>query len=84
MAEVQAGTLTMNVGEDLTWAGYGTTDANLRALQHPTALGKTYNENLPYIIFTKKNAKKVGVPPNLTTGYGNAYKGYLKTWEVKK
>lgn len=84
MAEVQAGTLTMNVGEDLTWAGYGTTDANLRALQHPTAMGKTYTENLPYIIFTKKNAKNVGVPPNLTTGYGNAYKGYLKTWKINK
>ena len=84
MAEVQAGTLQMNVGEDLTWAGYATTDANLRALMKPKALGKTYNENLPYIIFTKRNANAVGVPPTLTKGYGNAYLGYLKTWMVKK
>jgi len=84
MAEVQAGTLQMNVGEDLTWAGYATTDANLRALLKPKALGRTYNENLPFIIFTKKNANNVGVPPTLTKGYGNAYLGYLKTWELRK
>ncbi len=83
MKLVQAGTLEMNVGEDLAWAGYATTDANLRALLKPKAVGVTYNENLPFIIFTKKNANNVGVPPNLTDGYGNVHLNYLKVWGVK-
>ena len=83
MKLVQAGTLEMNVGEDLAWAGYATTDANLRALLKPKAVGVTYNENLPFIIFTKKNANNVGVPPNLTDGYGNVHLNYLTVWGVK-
>ena len=83
MKLVQAGTLEMNVGEDLAWAGYATTDANLRALLKPKSVGVTYNEHLPFIIFTKANANNVGVPPNLTSGYGNAQLGYLKVWGVK-
>ena len=83
MKLVQAGTLEMNVGEDLAWAGYATTDANLRALLKPKAVGVTYNEHLPFIIFTKKNANNVGVPPNLTDGYGNVHLNYLKVWGVK-
>jgi ribose transport system substrate-binding protein len=83
MALVQDGAMAMNAGEDITWAGYATTDETLRVIGHAHGKVRTRNEHIPLRVFNSSNATAVGVPPNLTSGYGTAYKGYLKLWGLK-
>ncbi len=82
MALVQSGQASMDAGEDITWAGYATTDETLRVIGHTTGKVVTRNENIPLRVFDKTNAKDVGVPPNLTSGYGSAFQNYLKLWGI--
>jgi ribose transport system substrate-binding protein len=70
----------MDIGENLDWVGWAIMDADARVLagEH---LPMTFDGHFPLRVFTKQNVEQAGVPPQLSTGYGNAYrKGYQKLW----
>jgi ribose transport system substrate-binding protein len=71
-------TVTMDVGQNLSWLAYAFMDQDMRVLakQAPVA-----NENLPLRAFTSKNVRLTGTPPVNNLGYGNAYiSNYYKLW----
>jgi ribose transport system substrate-binding protein len=68
------------VGEDLGWEGFAYIDAEARILAG-LKLPRTIDEHTPLRVFTKANVDQAGVPPKLSTGYGDAYlSGYKKLW----
>ena len=72
--------ITMDVGQDLAWLSYAFLDQDMRLL---AKMAPVRSENLPLRVFTFANAKDTGVPPQNTTGYGNAYiPGYYSLWKV--
>lgn len=79
---VQQGKVEMDIGEDLDWIGHGIMDAEMRML---CSLPVPKDEHIPFYIFDAANAATAGNPPQLSTGYGDAYKaGYAKEWELTK
>lgn len=79
----QGNVVKFEVGENLNWLGWAYIDAEARILAG-LKLPKTFNEHTAERAFTAANIKDAGNPPQLSTGYGNAYvQGYKKLWGVK-
>lgn len=78
---IQDGTpVVMDVGENLDHVGYAAMDQAMRILAgaEPIASG---DENIPLRVFDETNVDEAGTPPELSKGYGDAYrKGYTKLW----
>ncbi|MBU2957640.1 substrate-binding domain-containing protein [Paracoccus sp. 1_MG-2023] len=78
---VREGTVQMDIGESLGWAGYAAVDAQMRVLcglEVPESLG------IPLLIFDKDNAETAGVPADFDSGYGDAHvAGYRKLWGLE-
>src|SRR5579884_406020 len=72
----------MDVGENLNWLGWAYVDAAARVLSGMD-LPKTFDEHTALRVFTKQNVSEAGNPPQVSTGYGDAYvKGYKALWGV--
>ncbi len=68
------------IGEDLGWEGWAYIDGDARIMAGEK-IPQTYWEETPLRVFTKANINEAGVPPKLSTGYGNAYiSGYKSIW----
>lgn len=77
---VQQGQVEMDIGESLDWIGHAVMDAEMRIL---CGLSEIKDPKIPFYIFDKSNADSAGKPPQLSTGYGNAYiEGYRKLWQL--
>jgi len=77
---VQQGKVQMDIGENLDWIGHAVIDAEMRLLCH---LPPVHDPKIPFYIFDSHNAADAGTPPQLSAGYGDAYKaGYAKLWEL--
>ena len=77
---VQQGKVEMDIGENLDWVGHAIADAEMRMLCN---LPDVKDPNIPFYIFDKSNADSAGHPPQLSTGYGDAYiAGYRKMWKL--
>ena len=75
---VQQGKVEMDIGENLDWIGHAIIDAEMRIL---CGLEPVKDPKIPFYIFDEKNAHTAGTPPQLSTGYGDAYRaGYRKLW----
>jgi ribose transport system substrate-binding protein len=73
----------MDIGENLDWVGWAYIDADARYLAG-MQLPKTFDERTALRVFTKDNVSEAGVPPRLSTGYGEAYlTGYKKLWSIE-
>jgi ribose transport system substrate-binding protein len=75
--------VVMDVGENLDHVGYATMDQAMRifAGKKPIASG---DEHIPLRVFDKSNVDEAGKPPELSKGYGDAYrKGYTQLWSGK-
>jgi ribose transport system substrate-binding protein len=78
---VQQGHVEMDLGENLDWIGHGIMDSEMRMA---CGLPPPADAHIPFYIFDAHNAKDAGTPPQLSTGYGNAYlDGFRKLWDVK-
>jgi ribose transport system substrate-binding protein len=75
---VREGTVQMNVGESLGWAGYAAIDAQMRllcGLEVPESLG------IPLLIFDETNIETAGIPADFDSGYGDAHiDGFRALW----
>jgi ribose transport system substrate-binding protein len=79
---VQQGSVEMDIGENLDWIGHALTDAEMRIL---CGLEPIKDPKIPFYIFDSSNAANAGKPPQLSTGYGDAYlAGYAKQWKLEK
>lgn len=77
---VQQGQVEMDIGENLDWIGHAIMDAEMRIL---CGLEPVKDPKIPFYIFDKSNADSAGKPPQLSTGYGNAYvEGYRQLWKL--
>lgn len=78
---MQSGSIvSMDVGENLDWLGWAYIDAAARVLSGGE-VPKTLDEHTALRIFTKQNVADAGTPPQLSTGYGDAYvSGYKGLW----
>lgn len=76
---VQQGKIDMILGENLDWIGHAIVDADLRRMCGMTPVK---NPQIPFYIFDASNAADAGRPPQLSEGYGDAYKaGYAALWK---
>jgi len=74
--------VVMDVGEDLKWIAWAIMDQEMRIM---AGLKPVKFENTPLMIFTQKNIRSAGVPPQQSEGYGNGFvPGYQKLWELAK
>ncbi len=74
--------VSMNAGENLDWLGWAYVDAAARVLSGGS-VPMTLDEHTPLRIFTKANVHDAGVPPVISTGYGDAYvSGYKALWGI--
>jgi len=79
---VQQGKVEMDIGENLDWIGHAVMDAEMRLL---CGLGEIKDPKIPFYIFDESNADSAGKPPQLSTGYGNAYlEGYRGLWQLDR
>ncbi|MGH7119058.1 MAG: sugar ABC transporter substrate-binding protein [Acetobacteraceae bacterium] len=79
---VQQGKVEMDIGEDLDWVGHGIMGSEMRRL---CGLPVPKDAHIPFYIFDASNAATAGNPPQLSTGYGDAYKaGYSKEWKLTR
>jgi ribose transport system substrate-binding protein len=78
---VQSGQVEMDIGENLDWIAHSILDSEMRrlcGLPHPA------DPKIPFMMFTKDNAKDAGSPPKLSQGYGDAYEdGFNKLWQLQ-
>ena len=78
---VREGTVEMDIGESLGWAGYAAVDAQMRqlcGLPVPDDLG------VPLVIFDVSNVETTGIPANFDDGYGDAHiDGFRKLWMLE-
>jgi ribose transport system substrate-binding protein len=78
---IQDGTpVKMDVGENLDHVGYAAMDQAMRIFAgvKPIASG---DEHIPLRVFDESNVDEAGTPPQLSEGYGDAYrKGYKRIW----
>jgi ribose transport system substrate-binding protein len=78
---VQEGKIEVDVGENLDWIGHAVIDAEMRMI---CGLPAVKDPKIPLLIFDKSNADTAGKPPQVNTGYGDAYiDGYAKLWKLK-
>jgi ribose transport system substrate-binding protein len=80
---VKKGTVSMDVSEDVAWAGAATVDSILRVLGKVKPHSGTINEHIPLRVFDSSNVKQLGSTINFGSGFGGAQQGYLKLWGVK-
>jgi ribose transport system substrate-binding protein len=73
--------LNMDIGQDMTYTGYATVDAELRAFGHAKSRVKTLNEHIPFVIFDSSNISTTGA--HYAVGYGSVLNGYLKLWGLQ-
>lgn len=77
---IQQGQVEMDIGENLDWIGHAIMDAEMRIL---CGLEPVADPRIPFYIFDASNAADAGTPPQLSTGYGEAYlKGYRELWKL--
>jgi ribose transport system substrate-binding protein len=77
---VQEGKIDLDVGENLDWIGRAVIDAEMRML---CGLPEVKDPKIPLLIFDKSNADTAGKPPQVSTGYGDAYiAGYRGLWKL--
>ncbi|MHB8614147.1 MAG: sugar ABC transporter substrate-binding protein [Candidatus Dormibacteraceae bacterium] len=83
LAYMQSGdVVSMNAGENLDWLGWAYVDAAARVLSGGS-VPMTLDEHTPLRIFTKANVNDAGTPPQVSTGYGDAYvSGYKALWGI--
>lgn len=75
---VQQGRVEMDIGESIDWVAHAIVDAEMRML---CGLPPVKDPKVPLYIFDASNAATAGNPPQISTGYGDAYvKGYRKLW----
>lgn len=73
-------TVVMDAGEDLGWVSRAIMDQDMRVA---AGLAPVKRLNTPIYIFTKDNVNNAGVPPQNSTGYGNAdVCGYQALWQM--
>jgi ribose transport system substrate-binding protein len=78
---VQEGKVEVDIGENLDWIGHAVVDSEMRML---CGLPTVKDPKIPLLIFDKSNADSAGKPPQVNTGYGDAYvEGYAKLWKLK-
>jgi len=84
MQLVAEGKSSIDVGQDILWAGYATIDVGLRVLSDTPPNSGLVNENIPLRVFDETNAAEAGDPPSLTAGYGTvAVDGYSALWGLE-
>jgi len=72
---------SMDVGEPADWIGYAVMDSAFRLLLGKPAAQKP----TPIRVWTKDNISDAGDPPNVTSGYGDAYvDGYMQLWGLSE
>jgi ribose transport system substrate-binding protein len=77
---VQEGKVDVDIGENLDWIGRAVMDAEMRML---CGLPTVKDPKIPLLIFDEGNADTAGKPPQVSTGYGDAYiDGYRKLWKL--
>ncbi len=77
---VQAGKIEVDIGENLDWIGHAVVDSEMRML---CGLPTVKDPKIPLLVFDKSNADTAGKPPQVNTGYGDAYvEGYRKLWQL--
>lgn len=70
----------MNVGESYRWIGWALADQSMRLM---TGVEPVEDDLIPVRVFTEETAAEVGVPADITEGYGDAFiEGYLNLWGV--
>lgn len=73
-------TVTMNVGEDVSWLAWATMDEAGRILTG-APLTEDGNQHTPLKVITDENVSDFGTPPESGKGYGNAQvAGYESLW----
>jgi ribose transport system substrate-binding protein len=78
---VQQGKVELDIGENLDWIGHAVVDAEMRMI---CGLPTVSDPKIPLLIFDKENADTAGKPPQVNTGYGDAYlDGYAQLWKLK-
>lgn len=78
---VREGTVDMNIGESLGWAGYASVDVMMRQL---CGLPTPASLNIPLLIFDADNIETVGVPADFDSGYGDAHlTGFRSLWMLE-
>jgi ribose transport system substrate-binding protein len=78
---IQDGKIEMDVGENLDWIAHGIIDSEMRML---CDLPEVSDAKIPLLIFDQNNADTAGNPPEVSTGYGDAYiDGYRKLWKLE-
>lgn len=78
---VQQGKVEMDLGENLDWIGHAIMDSEMRLV---CGLPKVHDPMIPFYVFDAHNAKDAGTPPQLSTGYGDAFlSGFKKLWGTK-
>ena len=77
---VQEGKIEVDIGENLDWIGHAVVDSEMRML---CGLPTVKDPKIPLLVFDKSNADTAGKPPQVNTGYGDAYiEGYRKLWQL--
>ncbi len=78
---IREGTVQMDVGESLGWAGYAAVDAMMRTIcdmDVPESLG------IPLLIFDETNIETAGNPADFDSGYGDAHvQGFRTLWGLE-
>jgi ribose transport system substrate-binding protein len=70
----------MDVGENLAWVGWATMDQAFRLIAGEEPVE---SEHTPLRVFDDGNIDEAGTPPQLDTGYGDAFvPGYKTLWGV--
>jgi ribose transport system substrate-binding protein len=70
----------MDVGENLAWVGWATMDQVFRLIAGEEPVE---SEHTPLRVFDDGNVDEAGTPPQLDTGYGDAFvAGYKTLWSV--
>jgi ribose transport system substrate-binding protein len=72
--------VAMDAGENLAWVGWATVDQAFRVMAR---VRPVRSEHTPLRVFDAGNVAETGNPPDLDTGYGNAYvMGYRMLWRI--
>ncbi len=77
---IREGTVNMDLGESLGWAGYAAIDTQMRIL---CGLPVPAKLNVPLLIFDKANVASAGIPANFDDGYGDQHlKAFRRLWKL--
>lgn len=79
---VRDGTVDMDIGESLEWAGYTAVDNIMRMVcDQPEPQGNF----VPLFIFDSENVETAGIPASYNGGYGDAYlPGFRELWMLEE